>query len=614
MALAAEVIDLQTPRAFLPLLRPARYKGAHGGRGSGKSHHFAEAIVERCLIQQGCRVICIREVQKTLKESAKRLIEDKIRAMGVGRMFRILEDRIVTPGDGVILFQGMQDHTAESVKSLEGFDVAWIEEAHTLSARSLELLRPTIRKRGSEIWASWNPNNKEAPIDAFFRGPEAPPDSVCVQVNYFDNPFFPPELEQERQWDKRNNPDRYAHIWEGDYEPQAVGAIWTRAKIDEHRLTGFERPSPEATLQALEAAGIVIERIVVAVDHATSNEAGSNEHGIIVAGRGADGRGYLLQDNSRKGTPRQWAETAVSCFDIWKADAIVIERNQGGDLVRENLETERVGLPIIEVVATRGKHVRAEPIASRYDLGQVAHVGKFDDLERQMCLITAAGYEGAGSPDRADALVWAMTELFPTMGNGLVYPIHTSDILVAPFQLPTTWRRVCATVVDSRGTSALWGAIDDNTGTLHIYAEHDRSGIEPTTHAAAINARGAWIPGIVNPRGDRRTVDDGYALLAAYAAHNVRLSPVDDMQDAGILATADRMLTGRLKVFSTCERWIREFRGYHRDENDRPVEDECRLMVATRQMVASGLTIATLQPPSHPGAGARRAADRRAGY
>jgi phage terminase large subunit-like protein len=105
----------------------------------------------------------------------------------------------------------------------------------------------------------------------------------------------------------------------------------------------------------------------------------------------------------------------VAAFDKWQADAVVIERNQGGDLVRENLHTIRPGLPVIEVHATRGKHVRAEPISSLYSLGRISHVGTFPDLEDQMCLMTAGGFEGEGSPDRCDALVWALTELFPQM-------------------------------------------------------------------------------------------------------------------------------------------------------------------------------------------------------
>lgn len=141
---------------FEPLLAPARYKGVYGGRGSGKSHFFGELLVETCQAERGTLAVCIREAQRTLAQSSKRLIESKIASLGVGSGFKTFSDKIETPGDGIIIFRGMQDHTADSIKSLEGFRIAWIDEAQSLSAHSLALLRPTIRAEGSELWASWN--------------------------------------------------------------------------------------------------------------------------------------------------------------------------------------------------------------------------------------------------------------------------------------------------------------------------------------------------------------------------------------------------------------------------------------------------------------------------
>ena len=219
-------LRVPTARVFEPLLNPSRYKGAHGGRGSGKSHFFGSRLVEKAFLTPGLRAVCVREVQKTLQESAKRLIEDKIRSLGVAGHFDIKNDRIDTPGGGTVIFQGMKDHSAESIKSLEGYHLAWIEEAQTLSRRSLELLRPTIRAPGSELWFSWNPRSKYDPVDEMFRGTEAPPNSICIQANWSDNPWFPDELETERDYDRRTKGDRYAHIWEGAYEPAAIGAVY----------------------------------------------------------------------------------------------------------------------------------------------------------------------------------------------------------------------------------------------------------------------------------------------------------------------------------------------------------------------------------------------------
>lgn len=393
------ILSAETVRPFKPLLESARYKGAYGGRGSGKSHFFAEAAVERCVIHPGTRVVCVREVQRSLKESVKRLIEDKIEALGVGDRFRIRNDRIMTQGGGVILFQGMRDHTAESIKSLEGFDVGYVEEAQTLTSRSLEFLRPTIRKPESELWFSWNPRHASDPVDQLFRGPVPPPDSAIVRVSYRDNRWFPDVLEQERAYDELNSRARYGHVWLGEYEPAAIGAIWDRLTLHSNRRD----------------AAPAMTRIVVAIDPAVSNEAGSDEHGIIVAGIGEDGRGYVLEDASCHGGPRDWAQRAIATFDRHEADAIVVEVNQGGDMVKHTLQSIRRGVPIIEVRATRGKHVRAEPISALYSLGTISHVGAFPTLEDQMCLMTASGYAGEGSPDRVDALVWAFTQLFPKL-------------------------------------------------------------------------------------------------------------------------------------------------------------------------------------------------------
>jgi phage terminase large subunit-like protein len=383
---------------FGQFMRPSRYKAAYGGRGSGKSHFFADAMIGNANNVPGFRAVCIREVQKSLKESAKRLLEDKIGEMGLSDRFVCLSSEIKTPGGGVIIFQGMQDHTAESIKSLENFSVAWVEEAQTLSARSLEMLRPTIRAPGSELWFSWNPRLSTDPVDRFFRGGEAVDGAIISRVNYTDNPWFPKELKAEMEFDRRTRPDRFGHIWLGDYEPQAVGSIWNMADIEEGRRT--------------EAPGD-LTRIVVAVDPAVSSEEHSDEHGIVVAGVSETGHGFVLEDGTTRGEPIKWARRAVAMFDLYDADAIVIEKNQGGDMCRHVLESVRPGLPIIEVHATRGKHVRAEPIAALYAVGRVHHVGSYPQMEAQMCQMTAAGYEGTGSPDRVDALVWAMTELFP---------------------------------------------------------------------------------------------------------------------------------------------------------------------------------------------------------
>jgi phage terminase large subunit len=182
---------------------------------------------------KGFRAACVREVQKSLKNSVTLLVEDKIKSLGVSHLFEVLEAEIKTPGGGVIMFQGMQNHTADSIKSLEGFDVAWVEEAQSLSQRSLDLLRPTIRKPGSELWFSWNPGKPTDPVDVLLRGETPPRNAVVIEVNYSDNPYLPEDLKEEQQDDQTRDPDKWAHVWGGHYSLNSEARVFRNWTIKE---------------------------------------------------------------------------------------------------------------------------------------------------------------------------------------------------------------------------------------------------------------------------------------------------------------------------------------------------------------------------------------------
>jgi phage terminase large subunit len=226
-------VKIQVPvaRAFVPFLAPARFKGSWGGRGSGKSYFWAGQGVESLLA--GRNVLCIREVQNSIADSVKRLIEARIEEFGLSAYFQITDKEIRCPPSGAVaIFRGMQNHTAASIKSLEGFDVAWWEEAQTASQMSLDLLIPTIRKPGSELWFSWNPNDESDPIDTFLRAD--PPDGAVVQrINWSDNPWFPDELRRDMERDRERNPDKYLHIWEGRYQTLSEARIFSNWKVRE---------------------------------------------------------------------------------------------------------------------------------------------------------------------------------------------------------------------------------------------------------------------------------------------------------------------------------------------------------------------------------------------
>lgn len=231
-------LEIPTPRVFAPLLKAARYKGAHGGRGSGKSHFFADLWLDEN-VRMRMDVACLREHQKSLQFSVKKLLESKIEKNNAGAYFEVQDKRILSTRGGVTIFDGMQSHTADSIKSLEAFDRAWFEEAHRASQRSLNILRPTIRKPGSELWFSWNPENPTDPIERLLRGdaehkPEIPrSDAIVVEANYRDNPFFPAELEKEVEWDKRRDPDKFAHVWLGGYIQNSEARVFRNWKVEE---------------------------------------------------------------------------------------------------------------------------------------------------------------------------------------------------------------------------------------------------------------------------------------------------------------------------------------------------------------------------------------------
>ncbi len=184
------------------------------------------------------------------------------------------------------------------------------------------------------------------------------------------------------------------------------GALWTTAAIEELRVRG----APD------------MKRIVVAVDPSgTSGGGAGDDVGIVVAGRGVDGRFYVLEDASCNLSPDGWARRTKTAYDRWSADRVVAERNFGGAMVESVLRTAAKDLPVKLVTASRGKVARAEPVAALYEQGKVSHVGEFSELEDQMCAMTPGGYVGEGSPDRADALVWALTEL---QGSGYIYNLE----------------------------------------------------------------------------------------------------------------------------------------------------------------------------------------------
>lgn len=232
--MSSQTLRVEVPRKLKPLLGRARYKGSHGGRGGAKSHFFAEQLILRCYAEE-TKAVCIREVQESIKDSVKALLEAKIQAFGLGDFFEVLGTEIRGRNGSLIIFKGMQSYNAQNIKSLEGFDIAWTEEAQALSDVSLRMLRPTLRKEGSELWFSWNPRHDTDAVDEFLRGPNKPEGSIVVEVNWQDNPWFPEVLRVEKDQDYASDPEMAAHVWGGDYEIVSEGSYYARLIVDAER-------------------------------------------------------------------------------------------------------------------------------------------------------------------------------------------------------------------------------------------------------------------------------------------------------------------------------------------------------------------------------------------
>lgn len=206
------------------LFAPYRYKVAYGGRGSSKSWSFARALLIQAASTK-LRVLCTREVQKSIKDSVHRLLSDQIESLGLGEFYEILETEIRGRNGSNFVFSGLASQTVESIKSFEGIDIVWCEEAQNISKKSWNTLIPTIRKEGSEIWISFNPElDTDETYTRFVLSPQA--DSHVAEVNYSDNPWFPMVLEQERLHCQLTNKEDYDQIWEGKCRVAVSGAIY----------------------------------------------------------------------------------------------------------------------------------------------------------------------------------------------------------------------------------------------------------------------------------------------------------------------------------------------------------------------------------------------------
>lgn len=233
-------INAELPRKLRFLFEPARYKVLHGGRGGAKSWGVARALLVMGAANP-LRILCAREIQNSISESVHKLLSDQISALGLDAFYKVQEASIKGVNGTEFAFVGIRQQGVQKIKSFEGYDICWVEEAQTVTDRSWSVLTPTIRKPGSEIWITFNPDLEDDPTyQRFVVNP--PTGAVVVQVNYTDNPWFPDELRQEMEDLRLRNPVAYENVWEGRCRTLAEGAILHKemqAAQDEGRIGSY---------------------------------------------------------------------------------------------------------------------------------------------------------------------------------------------------------------------------------------------------------------------------------------------------------------------------------------------------------------------------------------
>lgn len=375
---------------------------------------------------------------------------------------------------------------------------------------------------------------------------------------------------------------------EGVYVDEVDGALWTLEGIEQSRCAPADVPE--------------MARIVVAVD--PSGTAGDEEGrkgkpgrsdavGIVVAGLGVDGIGYVLEDGTCQLPPAGWGYRVVEAYHRHKANLVVAEQNFGGEMVRFVIEAADRNVPVRMVVASRGKALRAEPVSALYERSRVRHAGTFRELEDQMLSMSSAGYIGDRSPDRLDALVWAMTELMVGQGAPVYLPAEEKGIVVEPIRVPSHWPQVAVIDCDRGRFIGLWAAWDRHNDIVYVIHEYSVPLVALPVHAEAVRKRGPWIPALFDLEGRGRGKDEGMRIGERLIDLQVQLYECPLNQEGGVADVTSRLNSGRIKVFSTCKAWLGEFRQYRRDpKKDELVESGDYLMRATQMIASHGLKVA----------------------
>ena len=375
-----------------------RYYLITGGRGSGKSWTLALFLLN-LTYQKGHVILFTRYTLVSAFISIIPEFLDKIEIMGKVNDFEVTQSEIINKLTGSkILFRGIKTSSGvntANLKSIAGLSTWVIDEAEELTDPDVfDKVDLSIRAKDNQnrVILVMNPAYKSHWIYGDFVKKKRE-DTTYIHTTYIDNKEnLSDSFIQAAEKTKKENPARYEHLFLGTWLDDADGMLWNRAIIGKSRID--EAPN--------------LTRIIVAIDPAVTANMQSDETGLIVVGKDSEGFGYVLEDLSGKYSPNHWAKIANDAALRWNADCIVAEKNQGGDMVEAVLKSQGTNFRIKLVTATKGKYVRAEPVYSLYEQGQIYHVGSFPILESQMVTFNP---DKGKSPDRVDALVWGLTEL-----------------------------------------------------------------------------------------------------------------------------------------------------------------------------------------------------------
>lgn len=404
---------------------PARHIFLRGGSRSGKTFLLVRAIVIRALKAPGSRHGIFRFRLKALKASILRDTFPKVMRLcfeGVVYRWNRQDDVVIFTNGSSIFFGGLDDEQrTEKILGLE-FATVYLNEASQITYAARNMLLTRLAQRCGLVVKEYidaNPPTMDHWLYGLFeQGIEPKSGEPLADFSSYATMILNPEQNQNNLSDDYLNylqmlPERERRRFLlGEYQAVVEGGLW--------HLENFRR-ADAVTAENRHAVAASMRRLVVAVDPSGASgpdDTRSDEIGIVVCGIDSEGMGHVLEDCSLRDGPAAWAARALRAFDEWGAERIVAERNFGGALVEATLRGLRPFVPVKMVVASRGKAARADPVAALYELGNIVHHGRFRTLEDQLCHFSVQGYRGGRSPDRADALVWGLSELM-LAGHGV---------------------------------------------------------------------------------------------------------------------------------------------------------------------------------------------------